>query len=164
MVVTEYMFAALIVLVLVGLAGYFGWREWQVLRGLRDEENLPPDDRRYLRRQAWRRLVCCGLMAVLAGLFVGWYALGFHQQALDWVEGRGPQGPPEREVRLLNLSLAYVGAAGVVLIGMLLLAAFDLWAIRRFGIRHLRQIQADRRAMIERQAARLRSRRNGQGE
>jgi len=160
MTVIEYVFAALIVLVLAGLAAYFGWRQWQTLRGLRSQENLSTEDRRYIRRQAWRRVAGCALMALLAGMLVGWYALGFRQQALDL--GQGAPGPPNAEQQgILNRSLAYVGTAVLLLMGMLLLAAVDLWAIRRFGIRHLRQIQADRRAMIERQAARLRSRRNG---
>jgi len=160
MVVTEYVFAVLIVLTLVGLATYFGWRQGRALRALRDPQDLSPEDRRYLHRQAWRRLAGCILMALLAALMAGWYALGFHQQILALFEG--PRQGSGSEVRIVEYQ-AYVGTIGLVLLGMLLLAAVDLWAIRRFGIRHLRQIQADRRAMIEHQAARLRSRRNGQG-
>ena len=44
---------------------------------------------------------------------------------------------------------------------LLVLAALDLLAIRRWGLRQFRKLQADRRAMIERQAARLREGRNG---
>jgi LPS O-antigen subunit length determinant protein (WzzB/FepE family) len=49
----------------------------------------------------------------------------------------------------------------LVLLGVIVLAGLDLIAIRRYGQRHLRQIQADRRAMIEQQIARVRSQRNG---
>ena len=49
----------------------------------------------------------------------------------------------------------------LLVFAMILLAAFDFWAIARFGIRHHRQIQEDRRAMLESHAARLRSQRNG---
>jgi len=36
----------------------------------------------------------------------------------------------------------------------------DLWSTRRYGFRQLRRRPADRRAMIERQATRLRQERN----
>ena len=49
-----------------------------------------------------------------------------------------------------------------------LLAAADIWAIRRYSMRHFRQLRDDRRAMIERELAELRRERrpgrNGQGE
>jgi hypothetical protein len=49
----------------------------------------------------------------------------------------------------------------VVLLAVVVLAALDLLAIRRWGLRQFRKLQADRRAMIERQASRLRQGRNG---
>ena len=44
---------------------------------------------------------------------------------------------------------------------LLFLTAYDLWAIRRYGLRHLRQIQADRQAMIEQEISIIRTQRNG---
>ena len=49
----------------------------------------------------------------------------------------------------------------ILLMASLFLAAWDIWAIRRFGRRHLSQIDADRRAMVQEQVTILRSRRNG---
>ena len=49
-----------------------------------------------------------------------------------------------------------------VVIG-LLLAALDFWSTARFGLRHRRQLQADHRALLKEEVARLRSRRNGHG-
>ena len=40
-------------------------------------------------------------------------------------------------------------------------AFYDMMAIHRFGRRHFRKIQDDRRAMIARQVERLRQERNG---
>jgi hypothetical protein len=51
----------------------------------------------------------------------------------------------------------------ILLMSIIFLAAIDFFAIRRFGLRHYRQIQADRRAMIEGELTRIRSQRNGHG-
>jgi hypothetical protein len=44
---------------------------------------------------------------------------------------------------------------------MIYVALMDIWAVRRFGLRQTRQLQADRRAMLERQIALMRTERNG---
>ncbi len=49
----------------------------------------------------------------------------------------------------------------LVLMAVVFLAAFDFWATRRYGLRQHRKLIADRRAMIEREVARLRQERNG---
>jgi len=49
----------------------------------------------------------------------------------------------------------------LVLLAILATATLDLLAIRRFGRRQISQIQSDRRAMIEREVARMRRDRNG---
>jgi hypothetical protein len=46
-------------------------------------------------------------------------------------------------------------------LAIIILAALDFFAIRRFGQRQYRKIQAERRAMIEGELTRLRSQRNG---
>jgi hypothetical protein len=48
------------------------------------------------------------------------------------------------------------------LLALITTAAIDVLATRRFGLQQIRRLQADRRAMIARQAARLRRERNGQ--
>src|ERR1700680_2985660 len=67
----EMIFAGLIVVVLISVAVYYGPRQWQALRKLRTENDLDAADRRYIHRQAWRRLVNSGLMLLLAALLVG---------------------------------------------------------------------------------------------
>ena len=62
---------------------------------------------------------------------------------------------------MLNLFFLNWLGAFLVLMAILYLAAADLWAIRQYSLRHHRKIQADRRAMIEDQAARMRRQRNG---
>jgi hypothetical protein len=51
----------------------------------------------------------------------------------------------------------------LVLMTVVFLAAFDLWATRRHALREHRKIQADRRAMLEQQINRLRHERNDPG-
>jgi hypothetical protein len=161
----QAIFAAVLVVVLLGLAGYFSWRQFQALRGLRSADQLPPEDRRYIRNQAWRRLAGSVLMVVFAGFLVG--AFFIEGLAGELAERMKAATPAEREALtadnrfFLHLWSYYWIAALLVLLGLISLAALDFFAIRRYGQRHYRQIQADRRAMIERQAARLRRERNG---
>jgi TRAP-type C4-dicarboxylate transport system permease small subunit len=158
---------ALLIAVLLGLAGYYAWRQVRTLRELRHETMMPPEDWRYLRNQAWRRLACSALMvafaAMLAGTFFGiesaMQELVNLGEALS-VQGKKPPLTPEQQ-RLVNLWAAYWIVALLILLGMLGIALYELIAIRRFARRHFRKLQADRRAMIERQAARLREGRNG---
>jgi hypothetical protein len=156
----------LLIVVLVGLAGYYAWRQVQTLRELRHEENLPREDRSYMRNQAWRRLACCALMVVFAAMLTGWFFIGWPFEDLVKLgeEAAGRNERPELDPgqkQVVRIAGFYWVAAMLVLLGMMGLALFDILAIRRFGQRHFRKLQADRRAMIERQAARLREQRNG---
>ena len=167
----ELLVVCLIVVLLLALSGYFGWRQWQTLRGLRQSSGLSPEDRRYHRFQAWRRLVGCALMVVLAALLAGWYVLGFDSQTAA-LSLRGKPADPSGVAfqrgaavqRFVNLASFYMIFTLLVLLALVCVGAVDALAIRRFGIRHYRQIQSDRRAMIEEQVAVMRSQRNGHNE
>jgi hypothetical protein len=162
-------FGFLLVAILVGLAGYYGWRQVQTLRGLKHSQD-PAEDRWYFRNQAWRRLVGCALMVCLALLLAGWFVLGLEDLTNQLVQQgheaaateEKPQMNPQQR-RVLYVSGLYMVFTLLVCCAIVCTVALDVWAIRRYGLRHLRQIQEDRRAMIERQAARLRSERNGHG-
>jgi hypothetical protein len=159
----ELAFAAVIVVILLALAGYYGWRQWQTLRGLRHQENLTAEDRRYFRNQAWLRLVSCGLMVVLACLMAGSYLSGREEHARELAQpgATAAQKADPEQKRFANQYITYWIFSLLVLMVIVFLTVFDLVAIRRYGLRHLRKIQADRRAMLERQVALLRSQRNG---
>lgn len=160
----------LIAVALVVLAVYFGRHQVRTLRSLKSEENLPREDRRYLRSQASLRLVSCGLLVVLAGLIAGAYLLGLEGRTDELIrareaanaQGKQPPATPEQR-RFINQYTGYWMVTSLVLLAVVCLAVVDLWGIRRFGLRHYRKIQADRRAMIERQVAIFRSQRNGHG-
>ncbi len=163
----EHFYAAVIVAVLVGMAGFYAWRQWRALRRLPNQENLHPADRGYQRAQAVRRLVGCVLMLVLAGLLLGSYLAG--QESVATALGTpgavtdegGQRKPSAEQLQFLHRYEAFWTAFCVVCLALLVLAYLDLRATRRFWLRSYRQIQDDRRAMIERQVARLRSERNG---
>ena len=67
--------------------------------------------------------------------------------------------PAEEE--FTRIYAIYWGIVLLLLLAIVILAGIDFFAIRRFGLRHYRQIQADRRAMIEGELSRIRSQRNG---
>jgi hypothetical protein len=164
----ETTIAGVIVGVLLFLAGYYGWQQWRALRGLKKSENLLPEDRVYHRTHARRVFINCSLMVILAGLIGGWYLFGLDgktrdlgQQAQAEEEDAPPRPLDPEQKRFLTFSTVYWIVAMLVLLVIVYMALLDFWAIRRYGLRHVRQIQADRRAMLERQLGLLRSERNG---
>ena len=167
----ELTLAAGIVVMLVWLAGYFARRQWQTLRSLRADSEQSLEDRAYHLAQFWRRLLGCALMVAFAGMLAGWYVFGLHEQA-DTLRQQGreaaqqdaPAGEftPEQR-RVYRLVSGYWIVAILLLLAMVTLACSDIWAIRRYGMRHLRRIQTDRKAAIEKEIAAYRSQRNGAG-
>lgn len=166
----ELTLATGIVILLVYLAAYFARRQWQTLRTLRTDTEQSPEDRAYHLAQAWRRLIGCALMVAFAGMLAGWYGFGLSRQAEELrQEGQDAvaiQGEPGGEFtpeqrRVYRLVTAYWIIAILLLMAMVALACSDIWAIRRYGMRHLRRIQSDRKAAIEKEIAAYRSRRNG---
>ena len=144
----ELVFTLALAAVLLGLAGYFGWRQVQTLRGL---AGMGVEEQHYLRAQAYRRLFCSALMVVLAGMLVGWIFLG--------ADAADPAAPLTAD--LARLFSVYWIAALLVLLVLVALAAVDFWAIARFGMSQHRRLQADQRALLEEHAARRRRERNG---
>ncbi len=160
--------AALIVGVLLSLSGCYGWKHLRNFRRLRAQRDLPPADRRYHLGQVCVGLTGSLLMVVLAGLVGGSYLLGLEKRAdqlpeeaqAQAAEGEKPALDPEQR-EFLNRYTTLWSAALLVLMLLLLLAAYDLWAIRRYGLRHHRQIQEDRREMIKKELTLFRTQRNG---
>lgn len=160
--------AFLIVALLLGLAGAFGWRQRQALLRLSQDATIAEEDRLYLFNQAWRRLVGCGLMICLAALLAGWFLSGLNERAdrigdlaeAQRIEGGALQLDDEQKHSVRLFSLYWIVTL-LVLLAFLSTAAFDLWAIHRYGKRHRNQIHADRKAMLEGELARIRSQRNG---
>lgn len=130
--------------------------------------DLSADDAAYFRAQFVRRLVGCALLLAVAGMIAGAYVGGLEARAEKLGdEFRGAGGdrvatPEQRQFQ--RLYATYWIVVLLLLFAVVMVAALDLYAIRRYGARHLQQIRDDRRAMLEREIAnvrRERARRNG---
>jgi uncharacterized membrane protein len=162
----QIVFGVLIVIATAALGGYYAWRQWQMLRRLRADPALPDDERPFLRNQAWRRLAGSVLLLIFAGLFIPMFHLEGRASELEQqgaaAVARGEQGqldPAQRE--FFRLYLAYWIVLLLLLLAIIALAGYELYAIRRFSVHHLRRIQDERRAMIASETARIRRERNG---
>jgi hypothetical protein len=154
--------AWLLVLLTLGVAGYFARQQVLTLRGLGRQENLSAEDRSYLHSQAWRRLVGCALLVAVAGLISAWYLTGWSESIDvlgDQVKAQREAGEtllrPEQE-RESRFYVYYWVTVLLLLLALVGVAAADFWAIRRYSARHFRRLNDDRRAMLERQLAELR--------
>jgi hypothetical protein len=157
---TELIFGTLLVLLLLGLAGFYSWRQIRMLRTLARDHSFSTDERRYLQRQAWRRIACSVLMVIFAGLLVGSYFVegnldSLHQEA-------GQSSKPNSEQREFIYFYSSYWIVGILLFfGILVLAALDLFATRRFTLGQVKQMQDSHQVLLDQQAARLRGQRNG---
>src|SRR5262245_11848342 len=155
-------------LVLVG--GYYLFTAIRTLQRTTPAFEMLPDERRFLRRQAWRRLINSTLMLLLAVLMVGGYLIGLPQRAAEIgrerevaaqqaENGRPPQLTDEQR------QFGRFFAASVIVFLMLLFvivmwSVVGLLATRRYAWYKFRQIPTDRRAMIQRQLDKWREERD----
>jgi H+/gluconate symporter-like permease len=158
---SQIVFGVVLVLALLAVAGFFGWRQLLTLRRLRADPYLPDEERSYERSKAYRRLVSSVLMLVLAVL-LGCLLAFYETPAQQIADEDPPAFTPEQKLFLRIWGGSWV-AFLLILMVVVLLAAADLWATRRYALRQYRKLQEDRRAMIERQAGRIRQERNGAG-
>jgi hypothetical protein len=138
------------------------------LRQPRNADDPDPDAAEALYRgnQIRRRLINSGLMLVLAAQMAGamvYTEIRAQRQAeradarADARERGEAQAPPTAEERsFLQFYGVYWLVFLLILLAMVALALSDLLSTRRFALRAHRQIQAERREMIDRQIARLR--------
>jgi heme A synthase len=151
-------FGIVMVLVLLGVAGYFGWQQIRNSQTLRHDSAMLPQERNFLRRQIRRRLICSVLMVVLAGLLVGWFVIASR------LPEHLPSHPDEKasDNPWVVMIVYYLTFALLVLFAILILAGIDLIATARFGLRSQRLLESERRAVLEAEAARFRKKRHEQ--
>jgi hypothetical protein len=164
---TQILFGAVLVLVLLSVAILYGVRQISALRRLPSAEEMPLEERNYLRSRARRRLVT-SLLMLLLGVMLAVdlrYLEVPAQQLADQraeLQQQGDSTPLSAEQRSFA---RFYGSFFVffllVLMVVVLLAALDYWATRRYGLHQHRKLVADRRTMIEREISRLRQERNG---
>lgn len=144
----ERVCGALLVAVLTVLAGFYAWRQAFMLRRLRGPHGLSDEEAHWRRGQARRWLLGSALMLALAALLA---------LAVLVV------GEPAQSLADLRLYISVWIVFLILLLALVILAAVDIWFTRRFSLRQHRKILAERRAMLEREVARLRQGRNGHG-
>lgn len=165
---TQALAAYVLAALLLVLSCYISVQQLRSLRKLRLQNELSDEDRSYFRYQVWVRLTGCILMVILGAMVAGSYALGLEDRANEMgkavheqrLQGGDVTMTPEQH-RFSKLYGAYWITVLVLLMVIVLLAALDMWAIRRYGRRHMKQLEADYRASVEQEVAILRSRRNG---
>ena len=159
---TQIVFGSSLVAILLGLAVYYARKQLQVLKQTAGSAEAHSSEGVYLRRQAWRRLVCSALMVLLAVLLAG--ALLFLEEPAQRLAELGAEAAEAPEHRaFVNFLTYYWIVFLLLLLALVVLAGIDFWAVRRFGLRELKRIQDDRRAMIARQSALLRQKREQEG-
>lgn len=161
MTIEQLIFGSLLVLILLGSAGIFAWRQGVALRALHQRKaEISEQEAQFQRRQITRRLICSGLMGLLAILLGA--AMIFLEGPTQRIVDTGITNAGERE--LFKAYGYYWIAFLLILFGLLVMAGADFWANRQHGLKQYRKLQADRKAMIKEQIAEMRQKRNKEGE
>jgi hypothetical protein len=171
----ELVIGIVLVVALVGLAGFYAWRQVRTLRRPGAAVDPATPEGKYLKAQVRRRLIGSALMLVLAAQLAG--ALIFLEEraqrqaeradARAEARQRGIFAQPTAEERsFAGFYGAYLVAFLVVLLAIVALAFSDLLATRRYAVRAHRELRAQHHDLLEREIARLRQekhQRNGHG-
>jgi hypothetical protein len=157
---TPAVIALLFAAALVVLAGLIAVRQIRARRRLADP-NLPPDERAYLQGGGGRKIILCLNLLVTAGLLAGAFLSGMEARASALAQRPAEDGVrtvTEEERAFLRFYGGYWIAVVASVMTLMSVAAWDLWAVRRYGLVQLRRIQSDRRKMIRDELARHRRR------
>jgi uncharacterized membrane protein len=159
--VTQTIFGAGLVLVLIVFGAYTAWKQWLALRTTNADPALSDEDREHFRKQAARRLTGAVLMFALAGVLVGAFFIeGRAQELADKNQAlldRGEKPTLNPEDRQFGEFYATVWIIVLlILLVLITLAGMDYLAIRRYGRRHYQVIRDERRAMIQEELRRYR--------
>jgi hypothetical protein len=152
----EFALGLCLAVLLAGVAVFFLHRQRQTVHLLRSDAQITLDDRRFLHRQVIRRTFGSLLLLVLAGFLVAWYFVAPDIEALR-PEEPGAELSETAKQTLRFITYYWIGTLLVFLV-VLVLAVSDLLATARFGARHGRQLEDDRRAALKAEVERLRDR------
>jgi hypothetical protein len=157
----EFVSGAFLVVLLVGIVGYFSWQELRNLRRLRLEPTMPDDDRRRIRYRALRRLFCCVLLLVLAGLLIGNYFIDRGRaRIMEPGDDQEPTMSPQQREFIKVYSYYWIVLL-LVLLSVILVVGYDLWSLLRWSVREQRRLKEDHREMLEHEVAAYLRQRNG---
>ena len=162
---SEIVFGVLLVAGLVALSVFFGQQQLASLGRLRSQAGPLDEEGLYERRKARRRLFSCALtllMAVQIGALLGTWDSTAGRVARERQDVDPAVEPTDEQRVLVRVWSGIAISLLVVMLVVLVLAALDVWATRRFAIGQYRKINEDRRALIQAEVNRLRSQRNGE--
>jgi hypothetical protein len=159
--VVQWIVVVVLAVLLCGVAGYVvhGQRQTQALLARTPE--LSAEDRRYLHRQVVRRLFSAVLLIALAAFLVGWQFLEPSLEAIAPADAELRRELTESEKNHIRMLAVYVAGGLLVFLGVMMLAIYDLFATARYGARHRRQLEDDRREALLAEVERLRRDRTG---
>ncbi len=156
MISPEIVVGSVLATLLVALAIFFLATQKRTLQQLRTDESLSREDRRYLYAQVYRRTFGSVLMLVLAGMLVCWFFVGsgFAEGEVVIAEGEEMPEHVKDQVRFFAI---YWSFTLLVFLALVILAVFDWVATARFGHRHRRMLERDRKAALASDTARYRN-------
>ena len=137
----------LIVILMIAVAAYFTWRQGLTLQVLRLDSKLSRAHRRYLVKQYWRRLFGSLVLVVLAVMLFG-------SLFLDYEPLRKPvdelaQAEQEADKQATRFLIIYWMALLLLVMAVLALAVFDLWATVRHGVQQQKQLFQEHQELLE---------------
>lgn len=164
---TQILFGAVLVFVLLGTSVFYTVRQIVARKRLRAVEEMSVEERAYLLSRVRRRLVMSIFLFMLGVMLAGAliyleapaHQLAEERAAMRQQDDAQPLNPEQRG--FVRLYLGFWIVFLLILMAVVLLAAWDYWATRRYALSQHRKISDDRRAMIEREIARVRHQRNG---
>ena len=149
---------SLIAVVMLAVAAYFTWRQRTTLQTLRVDSKISPAQRRFLFKQCWRRLFGSFVLAVLAVMLIGSLFLDYepHRQPLNDL----PQAEQEAAKQAFRFIILYWMAVLLLVMTVLALAVFDLWATARHGVQQQKQLFLEHQELLEAELEEHRQRRS----
>jgi heme/copper-type cytochrome/quinol oxidase subunit 2 len=139
--------AIVIAIIMIGTAAYFIWRQRLTLRTLRADAHVPLDQRRYLLKQCQRRLFGSVVLILLAFMMIG--SLFLDYQLLGNPLENVPPAEQEAAKQSFRFISIYWMTFLLLLMAVLALAVFDLWATARHGVRQQKQLLQEHQEMLE---------------
>ena len=155
----EFTVGILIAIVLIATAAYFTHRQRVTLQLLRIDPSIPADQRRYLFKQCWRRLFGSLLLFLLAGMLLGSLFLDYDLVRKPFDEL--PLAEQEAAKLAFRLISIYWMTLLLLVLAVLALAVFDLWATARHSVQLQKQLLQEHQEML---AAELAEHRHRQAE
>jgi hypothetical protein len=141
-------FGILISATLLVVACYFIWRQGQTMRELAAQHaTIPSEQRRFLRKQCWRRLFGAAMLVVLACMLFGSVFLDYDPLRLS--PDNVPQVDHETARQAVGFLTFYLMTMLLILMAILTLAVLDFWAIARFGVQQQKQLAQEHQQLLE---------------